>query len=71
MRWLLVDLAIVSMTVVLLGITALGVWRKVRTVRRAAAELKERAVALGQQTSALSERLDTAEALARAGRQNG
>lgn len=71
MRWLLLDLAIVTVTVALLGLTALRVWRKVRTVRTAAAELSERAAALGKQTAELSQRLDVADVMARVGESAG
>nr|MDT0667597.1 hypothetical protein [Micromonospora sp. DSM 115978] len=64
MRWLLLDLAIVTVAIVLLGLTGLAVWRKIRTVRTAAAELSERAAALGKVTAELSERLVVADVMA-------
>jgi hypothetical protein len=65
MRWFLVDLAMIVLTLLALGLCALGVWRKVGVVRAAAGELKDGVANLSAETSVLSARLDAAEVSAR------
>jgi hypothetical protein len=67
MRWVLLDVGIIVATLVLLGLFALQVWRKVSVVRSAVGGLQGRLDASRAETAALSARLDIAEVIARLG----
>ncbi|MBL7502554.1 hypothetical protein I6A84_18695 [Frankia sp. CNm7] len=65
MRWVLVDVALIVGSLLVMVLCALALWRKVRTVRATADELKERVSGLSAETTALSARIDTAEVMGR------
>ncbi|MGF7237063.1 MAG: hypothetical protein ACQSGP_19180 [Frankia sp.] len=60
MIWLL-DVALVVLTMVLLGCTGLAAWRKARAVLSSAADLRFRVEALSAQATDLGARLDAVE----------
>ncbi len=64
MIWLL-DVALVVVTMVLLGCIGLAAWRKARGVLRSAADLRLRVEALSAQATDLGARLDAADVDAR------
>jgi hypothetical protein len=71
MRWLLLDTGLVVAAVVLLGATALRLWRKVGVATSAADELRDRIGRLNAETTALAGRLDAAEATVRLAQRSG
>jgi hypothetical protein len=71
MRWVLLDVALMVGSVVLMLALAVGVWRKVKLVRRTAAELRGRVSGLSEETSALTARLDPGRVLDRLAERTG
>jgi hypothetical protein len=71
MRWVLLDVALMVGSVVLLLALAVGLWRKVKLVRRTAVELRGRASGLSEETSALTARLDPDRVLDRLAERTG
>jgi hypothetical protein len=70
MRWLLLDIGIVAVALVLLGLSALGLWRKAAAARSVGDELRERLKRLNGERAGLSARLDAADVTARLGRRS-
>ncbi|MBL7491291.1 hypothetical protein I6A60_35270 [Frankia sp. AgB1.9] len=65
MHWGLVDTAVIVVALLVFAALAVGLWRKVKTVRATAKELSARVSGLSAETAALSARLDSAEVMAR------
>jgi uncharacterized protein YoxC len=65
MHWGLVDTAVIVVALLVFAALAVGLWRKVQTVRATAKELSARVSGLSAEAAALSARLDSAEVMAR------
>jgi hypothetical protein len=71
MRWVLLDVVLMVGSVVLLLALAVGLWRKVKLVRRTAVELRGRVSGLSEEAGALTARLDPDQVLGRLAERTG
>ncbi len=67
MRWLLIDVGFILVTLALLGLLAFRLYGKVRQVNGEIGGLRNRLTGLTDETTALAARLDAAEVTARLG----